>query len=154
SMASPHVAGVAALIVGSGVTDPDAVEKILKDTARAPKVKPKDDANRYGAGIVDAQAAVKKAQLDFGSTELGIAAALGALLLLALRRGRRLAQGLGVGGWAALALSSSGLFFLGSLGLGGLPGAAVLAGGFPALDLIFGAAAHGNLLFYSAFFPV
>ena len=36
SMASPHVAGVAALVVGEGVTDPDAVEKILKDTARKP----------------------------------------------------------------------------------------------------------------------
>jgi serine protease len=146
SMASPHVAGVAALIVGSGVTDPDAVEKVLKDTARAPKVKPKDDANRYGAGIVDAQAAVKKAQLDFGGTELGIAAILGGLLLFL---SRKRAMGLGVGGWAALALSSSGLFFL-----NGLPGANVFANGFPAMDMIFGAAAHGNLLFYSAFFPV
>src|SRR5204863_7009937 len=39
SMASPHVAGVAALVVGEGVTNPDAVEKILQDTARAPKGK-------------------------------------------------------------------------------------------------------------------
>jgi serine protease len=154
SMASPHVAGVVALIVGSGVTAPDAVEKVLKDTARAPKVKPKDDANRYGAGIIDAQAAVKKAQMDFGGTEFGVAAALAGLLLLGLRRGGRLAQGFGAGGWAALLLSSSGLFFLGSLGLGGVPGAVVLGNGFPALDLVFGAAAHGNLLFYSAFFPV
>jgi serine protease len=152
SMASPHVAGVAALIVGSGVTDPDAVEKVLKDTARAPQQKPKDDANRYGAGIVDAAAAVKKAQLGFGGTELGVAAAMGALLLLALRR--KGAMGLGVGGWTTLALSSSGLFFLGAFGLGNLPGAPIVEGGFPSLDLIFGAAAHGNLLFYSAFFPV
>jgi serine protease len=147
SMASPHVAGVAALIIGSGVTDPDAVEKVLKDTARQPKIKPKDDANRYGAGIVDAQAAVKKAQLDFGGTELGIAAVLGGLLLFLVRRKGGL--GLGLGGWAALALSSSGLFFL-----NGLPGASVFANGFPAMDMVFGAAAHGNLLFYSAFFPV
>jgi serine protease len=152
SMASPHVAGVAALIVGSGVTDPDAVEKVLKDTARAPAQKPKDDANRYGAGIIDAQAAEKKAQLGFGGTELGIAAAMGALLLLAVRR--RGGAGLGMGGWTTLALSSSGVFFLGALGLGGLPGATIVEGGFPALDMIFGAAAHGNLLFYSAFFPV
>jgi serine protease len=152
SMASPHVAGVAALIIGAGVTDPDAVEKVLKDTARAPKMKPKDEANRYGAGIVDAAAAVKKAQLAFGGTELGLAASLGALLLLALRR--KNALGLGFGGWTTLALSSSGLFFLGALGLGGLPGATLLGGGFPALDYVFGAAAHGNLLFYSAFFPV
>src|SRR5690606_25793836 len=37
SMASPHVAGVAALVVGEGVTEPAAVEKVLKDTARAPR---------------------------------------------------------------------------------------------------------------------
>ena len=37
SMASPHAAGVAALVVGAGVTKPDAVEKILLGTAREPK---------------------------------------------------------------------------------------------------------------------
>src|SRR6185503_7133401 len=37
SMASPHVAGVAALIVGAGVTKPDAVEQILLGTARRPQ---------------------------------------------------------------------------------------------------------------------
>ena len=39
SMASPHVAGVVALIVGAGVTKPDAVEEVLLDTARKPKAK-------------------------------------------------------------------------------------------------------------------
>src|SRR4029077_3838565 len=39
SMASPHVAGVAALIVGAGIRKPDAVEQILLDTARKPKTK-------------------------------------------------------------------------------------------------------------------
>jgi serine protease len=154
SMASPHVAGVAALVISQGVTDPDAVEKILKDTARAPKTAQKDSANRYGAGIVDAAAAVKKAQLGYGSTELGLAVGLGALLLLGLRRGGRLAMGLGAGGWAALVVSASGLFFLPQLGLGALPGAAVFAHGFPEWDLLLGAASHGNALFYSAFFPV
>jgi serine protease len=37
SMASPHAAGVAALIMGSGVRKPDAVEEILLGTARKPK---------------------------------------------------------------------------------------------------------------------
>ena len=36
SMASPHVAGVAALVVGEGVTDPDKVEQVLKASARKP----------------------------------------------------------------------------------------------------------------------
>ena len=37
SMASPHVAGVAALVVGAGVKKPEAVEQILLATARKPK---------------------------------------------------------------------------------------------------------------------
>ena len=37
SMASPHAAGVAALIMGAGVRKPDAVEEILLGTARKPK---------------------------------------------------------------------------------------------------------------------
>jgi serine protease len=52
SMASPHVAGIAAMIESLGVTDPGAVREALTSTAR-----PKDGANLYGAGIVDAGAA-------------------------------------------------------------------------------------------------
>ena len=62
SMASPHVAGVAALVVGEGVTDPDEVEKILKET-RAQAAEPDSTrAIKYGAGIVDAPAAILKAR--------------------------------------------------------------------------------------------
>jgi serine protease len=60
SMASPHVAGVAALIVGTGVTEPAAVEKVLLETARRPNAQTYVR-DRYGAGIVDAAAAVKLA---------------------------------------------------------------------------------------------
>lgn len=56
SMASPHVAGAAALVMGLGVTDAAAVEDVLRDNAR--KV---DDSEKgqllYGAGILDAGAA-------------------------------------------------------------------------------------------------
>jgi len=55
SMASPHVAGAAALVMGLGVTDAAAVEDALRDNAR--KV---DDSSSgqllYGAGILDAAA--------------------------------------------------------------------------------------------------
>jgi serine protease len=58
SMASPHVAGVAALIRASGVSQPDEVEDVLKQSA----LKVKDDTlNHYGAGKLDAAAAVKLA---------------------------------------------------------------------------------------------
>jgi serine protease len=151
SMASPHVAGVAALVISAGVTNPDAVEKVLKDTARPSKMKKEDGQNRYGAGIIDAAAAVKRAKMDFGGYELGIALAGAALMLLRLRRLGRLAIGLGFGGFAALVMGSSGLFFLPTLGI---PGAAVLAHGLPDWDLALGAGLHGNLLLYSALIPV
>jgi serine protease len=57
SMASPHVAGVAALIVSTGVKDPQKVEEILLKTATK-----KDDQAKYGAGLVNAAAAVKAAK--------------------------------------------------------------------------------------------
>jgi serine protease len=49
SMASPHVAGAAALLVGQGITDPDAVRAQLQATAT-----PKEDKNLFGAGILEA----------------------------------------------------------------------------------------------------
>jgi len=56
SMASPHVAAVAAMIVSEGVTKPDDVKAILQKSA----VK-KGPSDKYGAGILDAGAAVKLA---------------------------------------------------------------------------------------------
>jgi serine protease len=151
SMASPHVAGVAALIVSQGVTDPDAVEKVLKETAREPKAGKKDNQNRYGAGIVDAAAAVRKAQLGYGGLELTAALGLAGLLLLRLRRLGKLAMGLGAGGLGALIVGASGLFFLPQLV--SVPAASILAHGFPAWQ----PAALGSLgawLFHSALAPV
>ena len=52
SMASPHVAGVAALIVGLGVTDPDAVESYLKSTADS--LDSNENSHYYGGGLVQA----------------------------------------------------------------------------------------------------
>ncbi len=58
SMAAPHVAGVAALVKASGITDADQVREILIQSARTVK----DDAlNHYGAGHLDASSAVKLA---------------------------------------------------------------------------------------------
>jgi len=57
SMASPHVAGVAALIVSEGITDPKDVKAILQKSAQK-----KGPANKYGAGVLDASSAVKLAE--------------------------------------------------------------------------------------------
>jgi serine protease len=151
SMASPHVAGVAALVMSQGVTDPDAVEKILKETAREPTSGRKDNQNRYGAGIVDAAAAVKKAQVNYGGYELGAALGLAGLMLLRLRRLGRLAIGLGAGGLGALVVGASGLFFLPQLVH--LPAASILAHGFPAWEPA-ALGSFGSWLFHSALAPV
>ncbi len=66
SMAAPHVAGVAALIKASGVTDPEKITAILKESAREVK---EDPLNHFGAGHLDAASAValaKGGQFDFG----------------------------------------------------------------------------------------
>jgi serine protease len=62
SMASPHVAGVAALLVGAGVKSPAEVERILKASARRPAHYRGKHDDHYGAGIVDATAALRLAQ--------------------------------------------------------------------------------------------
>lgn len=55
SMASPHVAGVAALVQSQGITDPDQVERILKLSAQPV---PNDKQNYFGSGRLDAHSAV------------------------------------------------------------------------------------------------
>jgi serine protease len=58
SMASPHVAGVAALIEAAGVNEPDEVLQVLKESARSIE---DDGLNYYGAGQLNAEAAVQRA---------------------------------------------------------------------------------------------
>lgn len=134
SMASPHVAGVVALIMSTGVTEPDAVEKILFDSARAPKgdknLIQKGPENRYGAGLMDAGAAVKAARHKVGGGELGVAA-FAAIVLGALARRRGGALKLGVAGVSSLVMGASGLFFLQDLipsSWGGFAAPAMLSG--------------------------
>ncbi len=152
SMASPHAAGVAALVVGEGVTDPDAVEKILQETARAPK-NGKMSKERYGAGIIDAEAAILKVRGQAGATELGLGALIALGLAFSLRR--RGLLGLKVGGTYALGVlvGASGLFFLPYLSatLASLPVIATLTHGLPAWTM---GAGGGDVLFMSAIIPV
>ncbi len=76
SMASPHVAGVAALIVSMGIKNPAEVEKVLFESADrkpaendgVPRGTKWDE--KYGFGRLDARAAVAKAKLLAGSDSL------------------------------------------------------------------------------------
>ena len=152
SMASPHVAGVAALVVSQGVSHPDAVQKVLEQTARAPSGRDLDR-ERYGAGIVDAEAAVLKARTLTGGWQLflGLLVA-GAVAFSASRR-----VPVGAGYVAGAVVGSGGIFFLPHLhaGLASLPGVELLSRGLPAWDLaLAGASVHGNPIAMSALIPL
>lgn len=65
SMAAPHVAGVAALVKASGISDPDEVFSVLQQSSRRVE---NDSLNHFGSGHLDAGAAVKlatKGQITF-----------------------------------------------------------------------------------------
>lgn len=150
SMAAPHVAGVAALLRAEGLRDPDAVERVLRDSAR--EAGPASD---FGAGILQADAALQR---QSGSRSLGGAsgASLAVVTLFAggARRRRKLALGplaavlgsftLGGGLSAALALwpTTAGLSAFSG------PHAVALLGDLPAL---LGLTAALPLLAYGLF---
>ncbi|HVH99529.1 MAG TPA: S8 family peptidase [Enhygromyxa sp.] len=117
SMASPHAAGVAALIVSQGVSNPNEVERILKETARHPNGKKWDD--QYGAGIIDAEAAVLAARSDYRGERLGFAGLLGLLGI----------GGLGFAGFGAEAMTRGSVMRRRVIAGAGLIGGAGLAVG-------------------------
>ena len=57
SMAAPHVAGVAAMLMQQGITDPAVIEEILEKTAVDLGSPGRD--NTFGFGLVDARAALR-----------------------------------------------------------------------------------------------
>jgi len=118
SMASPHVAAAAALVIAQGVTHPDKVEKVLQKTANTNEKEkyknPKEYAERYGAGIMQADVAAEKATTDQGFWRLGSGVLFAFLALLGVRRRDVLGISPGVTPLYAtgVVLASSGLFFL------------------------------------------
>jgi serine protease len=146
SMASPHVAGAAALVMSQGVTDPDKVEAILKSTAQ--KQGSEDWDEKYGYGIIDAAAAVSKAASLQRNAALFFAvlvtAGLGAL---------GLARGLGAGFVLGLLTGSAGLLFPLQGSLGGA--AELLTRGTGAWGgMLMGVDAYGSPLLLSALVPL
>jgi serine protease len=152
SMASPHVAGVAALIVGEGITDPDQVERILKESARKPHDK-KMTADKYGAGIMDAPAAIKAARGKTGAGQFALGLLLAAAVAASVRRHD---VKLGATYIAGAVLGASGLFFLPYIApsLSSMWGVHALTRGLPSWDMsLLGVAGHGNALFFSMLVP-
>ena len=159
SMASPHVAAGAAMIISQGVTHPDKVEAILKKTANTDERKRYSDAKefseRYGAGIMQVDQAVKSAQQTQGGWRLAWGMLLPLLAMGMVRRRDML--GLKVEHRAtvlgASALTASGLFFLPMI-FGDTLLTAYLSKPLAELDiLIFGLGSHQNPLMASALIP-
>jgi serine protease len=155
SMAAPHVAGVAALVVANGVTRPNSVERLLKRTASHPGGSGGWD-EHYGAGIVDAAAALQKTGQEWGLTQTGLSFFLATMLLFRLRQRKILGLRPGATSLLGLFLGAGGFSFLGYISdvlQSPLPG--FLQTGFPSWDLsILGAAGHGNPIFFSAAIPL
>jgi serine protease len=105
SMATPHVAAVAALVVSQGVKDPAEVKAVLQKSAQARGPKEK-----FGAGELDAAAAVHRAGAEAGEY-YGRLWVLGGLWLAAIvLGGPRAARGRLTPFTRALALTI-GLYF-------------------------------------------
>ncbi|MBI2375898.1 MAG: peptidase S8 [Deltaproteobacteria bacterium] len=116
SMATPHVAGAAALVMSLGVTDPDRVEKILRSTATEAGQRGWDP--KYGDGILNAGRAAKAARSDVGGvSHLMVAGGLLVMFALFFPGGAPL----GAAGIFAAGLTSAGLFFAPGLGVASLP---------------------------------
>jgi serine protease len=81
SMAAPHVAGVAALVRSTGVTDPDAIERTLLSSAQG-----LGDRSLYGAGLVRADAAISRQLDDRGMARGAWALGLAAIAFVSLQR--------------------------------------------------------------------
>jgi len=160
SMATPHVAAVAAMLYAAGAKGPDEVEKALY--AGAKKVADQAWSEQYGHGLLNAEASL--ASVRGGVSQwppLYWALALLAFILLTLRGGARPGY-LNVLFKPAflipLLLSTVGAFFLRNW-FGGADGAAgdvVQVASLPIPDwerIIFGRKAV-NPLFYSALIPL
>jgi serine protease len=91
SMASPHVAGVAAMIESLGVTRADAVRGALFDTAREPAGGA--DPKLYGAGILDGGAAASHVFWNhFVLRAIALAALAGLVRRRIVKRGGKFAR--------------------------------------------------------------
>lgn len=112
SMASPHVAAAAAILVGQGVTDPAGVRAILQNTAT-----PKGDKNLFGAGILEAGAAAAHTHWAHVAVRAIALLVLAALVWRRIRSKGGSVEG-GAGKWVGALLAGTGLLpFLPLLGV-------------------------------------
>ena len=165
SMASPHVAGVAALLVSAGIKEPAKIEEILLTTATK-----KDDVSKYGAGIVNAAAAVQTAAgkesaaiaspIHIKESILYFLAGIGFALMYfkLLKRSDGYGKLFSFLFSLAMFLSSSGLFFVEFIPIPFVPRAVIhaISSPLPNLDRVFFGYASSavNPLLHSVLLPL
>ena len=150
SMAAPHVAGAAALVISLGVSDPDRVLKVLQAGARK-----KDDPRKFGAGILDCHAAVRMAKISEDWWRLAFAFLMGSCAFWWAWSPCTARVWPTPGFLAGLVIGSCGFFFAPLFGWSGWPFIGFLTAGFPQWDIqLLGAESHANPLFYSVMVPM
>jgi serine protease len=158
SMATPHVAGVAALLFAAGASSPDEVEKALFDGADHSKSGEWND--RFGHGALNAKGALDALGGKGGGLwwkkllMLLWALILWLLTRLTLPAPVRRALKPGPGMLIAMALTVLGFFFLPWIGLGSVPGLAVLARPIPEWGKALFGGGVASALFFSALLPL
>jgi serine protease len=154
SMASPHVAGAAALLVGLGVTDPVAVEEALRKGARVVDTS-KGSEKLYGAGVLQAAEAVS--QVTFMHVLVRFVALFGLTLLIARgarKRNADAASPFRLAYWIPALAAGPGLFFFAPWLLPRVHLAVdLLARPIADLDLLVGASLHRWLPLANALLP-
>lgn len=162
SMATPHVAAVAALLYAAGASGPDEVEKAL--FAGAKRVNGQAWTDEYGHGLLNAQASLEALGGGVGGQWPPLWWALVLLALVLVTIGRRARPGylnllFKPSFLVPLVLATVGAFFARSIfgGASGSAGDVVNAVSLPIPDwerIIFGRGKLANPLFYSAIIPM
>lgn len=150
SMAAPHAAGVAALVAATGVTNPDAIERVIQKSANVVDAAPEEG---YGAGILNAKEAVNLSGVTYKMITLGLAMLF--CLVAGVSMLRRKALHHFVLMLPPAVFASSGLFFLPVLFPGDVAWCNFWTLGLPSWGIpIMGAANHGNPLLLSCLIPM
>lgn len=159
SMATPHVAGVAALLWSAGARSPEEVEKVL--FLGADHRKSGEWNEKFGHGVLDARGAL--AALKGGTAGSPwwkkVAMILWAFVLWLLTRYtlpvpiRKLATP-GLGFLGGVILATLGFFFLPWLGLAHLPVLGTLSQPMPEWGQSLTGPGRANPLFFSALIPI
>jgi serine protease len=150
SMASPHVAGVAALIHSQGVTRPERIESIMMESASTDVPNYKED--HYGAGLLSAGAAMQEVYNDH-RLPMWLLFLSGFGVLVAFRSKLSGGAVFAAGGIAGLGLLSGFdplQFLLAQIGAGGWIPEVALAGWHEASLEFVPAWIANNLLLWSA----